>query len=71
VQVRKPPGIDHYYVMEMMDQPNAVCKALNYGARFVQGEAMVKLGGLDQNEELLMAIENLMIAACGTSFYAG
>jgi glucosamine 6-phosphate synthetase-like amidotransferase/phosphosugar isomerase protein len=37
----------------------------------VQGEAMVKLGGLDQNEERLMAIENLMIAACGTSFYAG
>ena len=34
IQVRKPPGIDHYYVMEMLDQPNAVCKALNYGARF-------------------------------------
>lgn len=33
VQVRLPPGVPHYYVMEMLDQPNAVCKALNYGAR--------------------------------------
>ena len=55
----------------MLDQPNAVCKALNYGARFKQGEPLVKLGGLDANEEALLNIENLMIAACGTSFYAG
>jgi len=71
VQVKKPPGIDHYYVMEMLDQPKAECKALNYGARFKQGEPLVKLGGLDANEEALLNIENLMIAACGTSFYAG
>lgn len=70
IQVRKPPGIDHYYVMEMNDQPNAVAKALNYGARFVPGEAMVKLGGLEAHEEALIGIENMMIAACGTSFYA-
>ncbi len=54
----------------MFDQPNAVCKALNYGARLGDGSG-VKLGGLDSNEEKLMAIENLVIAACGTSFYAG
>jgi len=47
VQIKKPPGIDHFYVMEMLDQPNAVCKALNYGARFISGEPMVKLGGLE------------------------
>lgn len=53
VQVRKPPGVAHYYVMEMLDQPNAVCKALNYGARFISGEPLVKLGGLEQHEERL------------------
>lgn len=37
VQIKRPPGIDHFYVMEMLDQPNAVCKALNYGARFISG----------------------------------
>lgn len=70
MQVKLPPGIDHYYVMEMLDQPNAVCKALNYGARL--GDAGgVKLGGLDSHEEELFGIENLIIAACGTSFLAG
>jgi len=57
--------------MEMLDQPNAVYKALNYGARFISGEPLVKLGGLEQNEEELVAIDNLIIAACGTSYYAG
>jgi glucosamine--fructose-6-phosphate aminotransferase (isomerizing) len=57
--------------MEMLDQPNAVCKALNYGARFISGEPLVKLGGLEQNEERLIHIDNMIIAACGTSFYAG
>lgn len=71
VQIKKPPGIDHFYVMEMLDQPNAVCKALNYGARFISGEPMVKLGGLEQHEDKLTEIDHLVIAACGTSFYAG
>lgn len=56
--------------MEMLDQPNAVCKALNYGAR-LGDNGSVKLGGLDSNEDALMGIENLMIAACGTSYLAG
>jgi glucosamine--fructose-6-phosphate aminotransferase (isomerizing) len=68
--MRKPPGIDHFYIMEMLDQPNAVCKALNYGARFISGEPMVKLGGLDNHEEQLIDIDNLIIGACGTSYYA-
>ena len=31
---------------------------------------MVKLGGLDKKESDLLEIENLLIAACGTSYYA-
>jgi hypothetical protein len=34
VLVKKPTGVEHYYVMEMNDQPEAVARALNYGARF-------------------------------------
>jgi hypothetical protein len=34
------------------------------------GKSLVKLGGLEENEEKLLAIENLVIGACGTSFYA-
>jgi len=45
---------------------------LNYGARLNGGgKALVKLGGLESNEESLLQIESLIIAACGTSFLAG
>ena len=48
IQVQLPQGIDHYYVMEMLDQPDAIARAINYGARLMGGDNMVKLGGLDQ-----------------------
>jgi len=47
IKVGLPPGIPHYYVMEMLDTPEAVARSLNYGARLMGGENMVKLGGLD------------------------
>ncbi len=68
--IEKPAGIDHFYVMEMLDQPNCVTKALNYGARLMSNKAMVRLGGLDAHEESLSQVNNLVLAACGTSYYA-
>ena len=56
--------------MEMQDEPECVTKALNFGARLMGGKAMVRLGGLDQYEDKLMKVENLILAACGTSHYA-
>jgi hypothetical protein len=53
IKIEKPPGVDHYYVMEMLDQPNCVNKALNYGARLMSNKAMVRLGGLDSHQEAL------------------
>ena len=70
IKIEKPPGVDHYYVMEMLDQPNCVNKALNYGARLMSNKAMVRLGGLDSHQEALSQVNNLVLAACGTSFYA-
>lgn len=43
--------------MEMLEQPEAIAKALNYGARLMGASGaseqrdMVKLGGLEENEE--------------------
>ncbi len=46
-------------------------KCLGYGGRLKGTEpGMVKLGGLDGDEQALINIENLLIAACGTSYYA-
>lgn len=71
IKVSLPPGVPHYYIMEMLEQPEAVARSLNYGARLMGGENMVKLGGLDRNRDELMKIDNLIIAACGTSYLAG
>ena len=71
IKVTLPPGVEHYYIMEMLDQPEAVARSLNYGARLMGGENMVKLGGLDDKREKLIEIDNLIIAACGTSHNAG
>ncbi|CDW73742.1 glucosamine--fructose-6-phosphate aminotransferase [Stylonychia lemnae] len=65
------PGIEHYFVQEMLEQPEAVQKCLNYGNRLDPNEyGMARLGGLESNEEKLLEIKNLVIAACGTSYYA-
>jgi glucosamine--fructose-6-phosphate aminotransferase (isomerizing) len=71
IKVQLPPGIPHFYVMEMLEQPEAVARSLNYGARMMGGENMVKLGGLDREKHTLSKIDSLIIAACGTSHYAG
>jgi len=45
-----------------------VARSLNYGGRLI-GTDMVKLGGLDESQS--SKIDNLIIAACGTSHLAG
>jgi glucosamine--fructose-6-phosphate aminotransferase (isomerizing) len=57
--------------MEMLDQPDAVARSLNYGARLMGGDSLVKLGGLENQAESLKKIDSLIIAACGTSHLAG
>ena len=55
----------------MLDQPEAVKKCLGFGARLKGSEpGTVKLGGMDSDEQELISIENLLIGACGTSYYA-
>jgi glucosamine--fructose-6-phosphate aminotransferase (isomerizing) len=71
IQVQLPPGISHYYIMEMMEQSDAVARTLGFGGRLMGGENMVKLGGLDTDRTKLCELENLIIAACGTSYRAG
>ena len=68
---KKPkPGFKWFFEQEIYEQPEAVSKALNYGAR-IAGNNKVKLGGLDSREDDLKSIDNLIIAAWGTSLYVG
>jgi glucosamine--fructose-6-phosphate aminotransferase (isomerizing) len=70
VRITLPEGVKHYYVMEMLDEPNCVQKALNYGARLMGGKAMVRLGGLEKYDSKLEDVESVILAACGTSHFA-
>jgi glutamine---fructose-6-phosphate transaminase (isomerizing) len=70
-KVKLKPGISHFFIQELLEQPESVEKCLNYGGRLKGSEpGLVKLGGLDNDEEELINIDNLLIAACGTSYYA-
>ena len=54
-----------------MDQPEAIIKCLNFGARLSGEAGSAKLGGFDEHKSELVGIKHLIIIACGTSYYAG
>lgn len=64
-----PDPYPHWTIKEIMEQPEAISRALNYGGRIFD-DSTVKLGGLDGQKDLLLGIRHLVIAACGTSFHA-
>ncbi len=64
-----PAPHPHWTIKEILEQAEAVHRTLNYGARLA-GEDGVKLGGLDRHADELLAIQHLVIAACGTSYHA-
>ncbi len=65
-----PAPFPHWTIKEIMEQPDALARTLNHGAR-IPNEFDVKLGGLERNKETLLGIRHLVIAACGTSYHAG
>lgn len=69
IQISPAPW-PHWTIKEIMEQPAAISRALNYGGRILD-ESSTMLGGLDANRAVLSGVQHLVIAACGTSFYAG
>ena len=65
-----PIGYDHWTIKEIMEQPDAILRAINNGGRILS-DFQVKLGGLDSNKSLLMEINNLILLGCGTSYNSG
>lgn len=65
-----PDPYPHWTLKEIMEQPHALARSLNFGGR-ISSDAEVKLGGLEENKDWLLNIRHLVIAACGTSFYSG
>ena len=63
-----PDPYPHFTLKECLEQPEAIARALSYGARL--NEKRVILGGLDKNRELMETIQNLLLTGCGTSKHA-
>lgn len=68
IQLNPSPFL-HWTIKEIFEQPEAISRALNYGGRLID-ESSVKLGGLEENKDSLLTIDNLIISACGTSLNA-
>ena len=64
-----PDPHPHFTLKEMLEQPEAIARALSYGAR-MNGKRVV-LGGLDMNISSMAEIRNLIVTGCGTSRHAG
>jgi glucosamine--fructose-6-phosphate aminotransferase (isomerizing) len=58
---------------EIMEQPKAISKALQFGATFSYGDYgdQVVLNGLNSNIKFVQEIKDLIITGCGTSLHAG
>ena len=65
-------GFEHFMIQEIMEQSETISRAMNFGGRFKTSKKMIsiKLGGLEEHLDILKSAKNLIIIACGTSFFA-
>lgn len=64
-----PSPFPHWTLKEILQQPEVVARALNFGGRLSTNRKVV-LGGFDDNLERFKAINALLVAGSGSSFHA-
>ncbi len=62
-------GFAHFMLKEIFEQPQTVENAMR--GRLILEDGTSKLGGLNLSHEQLMAIDHIIITACGTSWHSG
>jgi glucosamine--fructose-6-phosphate aminotransferase (isomerizing) len=65
-----PDPYPHWTIKEIHEQENTVLNSFNRGGR-IKNDYEVKLGGLEENIDILKKIDNIIILGCGTSHNAG
>jgi len=63
-----PAPYPHWFIKEVMEQPQAIGRALDFGGRLFLDTAW--LGGLDANYDQLKNIDSISVVGCGSSFNA-
>jgi glucosamine--fructose-6-phosphate aminotransferase (isomerizing) len=61
-------GHEHFMLKEIFEQPETLRNAMR--GRLLDDEGDVKLGGLNLTNDELLAIDNITIIACGTSWHS-
>ncbi len=62
-------GFPHFMLKEIFEQPQTVTSTL--AGRLLLDEATAKLAGTNLTDDELLAIDNIVITACGTSWHSG
>ena len=62
-------GFDHFMLKEIFEQPQTIENTMR--GRLVAEEGFSKLGGLNLSKDDLLAIDQVVITACGTSWHSG
>ncbi len=62
-------GFAHFMLKEIFEQPQTVSSTI--AGRLLLDQATAKLSGTNLTEEELLAIDNVVITACGTSWHSG
>lgn len=62
-------GYEHFMLKEIYEQPRAIRDTFRGRLQVAQG--LIKMAGVDQNNEKFINAERIIIVACGTSWHAG
>jgi len=65
-----PAPYPHWTLKEIYEQIDSSQRAISMGGRILYND-QVKLGGLEEHIEELMAVDHLILLGCGTSYFAG
>ena len=61
-------GYAHFMIKEIFEQPDAMTNTMR--GRLLEDEGSAKLGGLEMTDDELLAIDRVVITACGTSWHS-
>ncbi len=62
-------GFPHFMLKEIFEQPHAIIDT--FRGRLLAEEAIIKMGGVEDNMKKFLAAKRIIIVACGTSWHAG
>ena len=68
--ILSPDPYPHWTLKEIHEQVESSLRAISFGGRLIS-KSEVRLGGLNDNKQALMDIDNLIILGCGTSYHSG